>query len=538
MHGLSSADEKVTAQEINQKTTRMGRCAVIYFQADESGEAASISLTPETEVMYPGSSKQFTAAVKEAKDPTVDWCVSGNTSSDTKISSLGILTVGADEKAETLSVTASLRSYNKTASAKVTVKQIQTGLVVDSKEIEVGDSVSAVMTVPEGMSGQIRFYVDKAAVGSPITSTGGETSFPIGKELLPLGTHEIYAEYYGNGFRVKSGQISVAVKKRNPQIVKWPEAIREIHYGQQVSNAGLQGGKSGDIPGDFGFDVAWPEVGTDEALCHFTPKPAYRDTYETIYHEVKIKVLPATPKVEENPAVNIQYGQSLKDAVISGGKVINPNYILGQKRMIVDGKWSFKDPDSVLYPDTSCAVVFTPEDTKNYTGATEKEVSVTVSAAKPDLTMEFDRETQVAGKRITVSAKAKNAFSPALEDVPEIRISYQIGDGAEQTASGNEIQIPIGTAVGTIITITAKTVAVDGRYIETSETKMVTVADKTIVDKQISVTVPDVEYGSSPVPEGTFAGNVDGDETWLTRTVWMVEIHGVRKHREQWEVIL
>lgn len=358
MHGLSSADEKVTAQAINQKTTRMGRCAVIYFQADESGEAASISLTPETEVMYPGSSKQFTAAVKEAKDPTVDWRVSGNTSSDTKISSLGILTVGADEKAEALSVTASLRSYNKTASAEVTVTQIQTGLAVGSKEIEVGDSVLTVMTVPEGMSGQIRFYVDKAAVGSPITSTGGETSFTIRKELLPLGTHEIYAEYYGNGFRVKSGQISVTVKKRNPQIVSWPEAIREIHYGQQASSAGLQGGQYGDIPGDFGFDVAWPEVGTDEALCHFTPKPEYRDTYETLYHEVKIKVLPATPKVEENPAVNIQYGQSLKDAVISGGKVINPNYILGQKRMIVDGKWSFKDPDSVLYPDTSCAVVF------------------------------------------------------------------------------------------------------------------------------------------------------------------------------------
>lgn len=128
--------------------------------------------------------------------------------------------------------------------------------------------------------------------------------------------------------------------------------------------------------------------------------------------------------------------------------------------------------------------------------------------------MELDRETQVAGKRITVSAKAKNAFSSARGDVPEIRISYQIGDGAEQTASGNEIQIPIGTAVGTIITITAKTAAVDGRYIETSETKTVTVADKTIVDKQISVTVPDVEYGSSPVPGGTFAGNVDGDETW------------------------
>ncbi len=132
---------------------------------------------------------------------------------------------------------------------------------------------------------------------------------------------------------------------------------------------------------------------------------------------------------------------------------------------------AFKDPDSVLYPDTSCAVVFTRRIRKNYTGATEKEVSVTVSAAKPDLTMELDRGDAGCRKADNCFGKSENAFSPALEDVPEIRISYQIGDGAEQTASGNEIQIPIGTAVGTIITITAKTAAVYGRYIETSETK-------------------------------------------------------------------
>ena len=41
-------------------------------------------------------------------------------------------------------------------------------------------------------------------------------------------------------------------------------------------------------------------------------RPEYRDTYETIYNKIKIKVLPATPKVEEDPVVNIQYGQSLK----------------------------------------------------------------------------------------------------------------------------------------------------------------------------------------------------------------------------------
>ncbi len=52
----------------------------------------------------------------------------------------------------------------------------------------------------------------------------------------------------------------------------------------------------------------------------YAKKPEYRDTYETIYNKIKIKVLPATPRVEEDPAVNIQYGQSLKDAVISGGR--------------------------------------------------------------------------------------------------------------------------------------------------------------------------------------------------------------------------
>ncbi len=91
------------------------------------------------------------------------------------------LTVGADEKAETLSVTAGLRSYNKTASAVVTVKQIQTGLAVDFQKKLKLESCFGCDDGSEGMSGQIRFYVDKAAVGSPITSTGGETPFTIEK---------------------------------------------------------------------------------------------------------------------------------------------------------------------------------------------------------------------------------------------------------------------------------------------------------------------------------------------------------------------
>ena len=62
------------------------------------------------------------------------------------------------------------------------------------------------MTVPEGMSGQIRFYVDKAAVGSPITSTGGKTSFTIGKELLPLGTHVRNITEMDSGSRVDRSQ--------------------------------------------------------------------------------------------------------------------------------------------------------------------------------------------------------------------------------------------------------------------------------------------------------------------------------------------
>ena len=35
------------------------------------------------------------------------------------------------------------------------------------------------------MSGQIRFYVDKAAVGSPITSTGGRNIVYDREKLLP-----------------------------------------------------------------------------------------------------------------------------------------------------------------------------------------------------------------------------------------------------------------------------------------------------------------------------------------------------------------
>ena len=77
MHGLSSADAEVLQRRRSIRRPQGWDAArSFYFPADESGEAASISLTPETEVMYPGSSKQFTADVKEAKDPTVDWRVS------------------------------------------------------------------------------------------------------------------------------------------------------------------------------------------------------------------------------------------------------------------------------------------------------------------------------------------------------------------------------------------------------------------------------------------------------------------------------
>ena len=101
-----------------------------YFHSETSGgtppEIANVTVTPNTAEVEVGETLRFTAEVKGTGyyNKSVVWTVSGGKSAGTFISSNGVLTVAADEKAKTLTVTATAvgNSY-KSATATVTVTQ-------------------------------------------------------------------------------------------------------------------------------------------------------------------------------------------------------------------------------------------------------------------------------------------------------------------------------------------------------------------------------------------------------------------------------
>ena len=87
----------------------------------------SLELTPMEVVVKTGDTQEFTAKVNapEGTDTTVVWTVEGNNSDNTKVSENGVLTVAADETAETLKVKAASKADERVfKEAIVTVEKV------------------------------------------------------------------------------------------------------------------------------------------------------------------------------------------------------------------------------------------------------------------------------------------------------------------------------------------------------------------------------------------------------------------------------
>ena len=93
-----------------------------------------VEIYPAEATAFRGFVKQFSAeVVGEQENKTVSWTVSGSNSAATSISSTGLLSVGADESANTITVTAtSVADPTKSASADV---EIQDSLMVTEIDI-------------------------------------------------------------------------------------------------------------------------------------------------------------------------------------------------------------------------------------------------------------------------------------------------------------------------------------------------------------------------------------------------------------------
>ena len=146
-----------------------------------------VIITPETANVNRGKSTQLTATVEGENNPenTVTWSLTGNNNENTKITENGKVTIGSEETATEVTVTATSTVDNtKSASAVINIPTVTGVRVTATKnEVEIGKTLQLTATV-EGIhepSTEVNWYVSRAkSVDTKISETG----------LLTVGENE------------------------------------------------------------------------------------------------------------------------------------------------------------------------------------------------------------------------------------------------------------------------------------------------------------------------------------------------------------
>ena len=110
-----------------------GNCYIIIR---ENGAVISITISPESTSVPKGGKRQFTAEVERVGDLVVPltWMVWDGTSDDTTIDENGLLTVGLDETAETLTVLADSHDGQRASVTVAVVDHIHRTALVPAKD--------------------------------------------------------------------------------------------------------------------------------------------------------------------------------------------------------------------------------------------------------------------------------------------------------------------------------------------------------------------------------------------------------------------
>lgn len=151
----------------------------------------------------------------------------------------------------------------------------------------------------------------------------------------------------------------------------------------------------------------------------------------------------------------IEYGQSLKDSVLSGGKVVDS---ISNKE--IRGEWSFKDATLTPQNGDSVAVIFTPAN-PSY-DIIEKFISIEVRASTPKLTIATNKNSYKGGEEVKILTVLENEHSESFADLPPLKYYYQI-DGGEKIFFDVSFNLPQDLS-GKRITIAAVTEAIENKY--------------------------------------------------------------------------
>ena len=490
--------------------------AYVEISSSEISEPL-IRIISVPKAVYRGEQIQFRAEVTGDSADQVQWYVTGGSSEDTRISADGLLSVGAQEAVGTLTIEAILRGSGKNAIITVPVQDRIVTLSLDQMAIPVGGTVTATATVSgpgaEEIAGRIRFYLDGAPVGSILTLEEGRASYTIPAKLLTGGKHLVSAVYTNSGVTLESNAAEVLVTKKAVTITTWPEYEDSKYMEKPLKELTVKTQGTASVNGTFRFkeNNQYPGLGTNSYEISFVPKDSSR--YETVSGSVPVTVLKAVP-IEYNLSIsgsNICYGQTLSVSQFN----ISRGYMRNGRGQEVEGSWRWKEPDKILEKGRRSAdAVYEVSDKEHYEDY-PKNIEIRVDLTTPEVSLTISANEAVAGKTISVSAKAENPYNRELNDVPEPVLTYQIGhDGQPQTVTNGTITIPKDTAVGTSIAVMAST-ATSKNYNAANKQTNVTVIQKRDISDNLSITVKNTTYGGALLPQGSIRnGSSDGTANW------------------------
>ena len=330
--------------------------------------------------------------------------------------------------------------------------------------------------------------------------------------------------------------VSVSVEKATPEVTELPTVMdRVYHPGTKLENSDLIGGKvlhvdGTEMPGSWWvIDKSVLTVDKQEYQVRFQPSVLMDKTnYNYPDRMITVNVTKATPYITEIPiADTLTYGETLKDAALTGGKV----QYSADEAIEVAGTFTWKLADTkptVADSDsTNYIVVFTPDDNVNY-ATVETPVCVTVQKAQkapnmPDVSMDVDyTKTTVGVVTLPAGWKFDDAdIDKKLEvDVPvTVTAKYAGEDAGNYEVESVEITLTRKACTHpTTKWIVDKEATVDA---EGSRHKECTVCGKNLVTETIAKLpkpTPTPEPKPEPTPTPTPAPVVTPDVTVSYRT--------------------
>ena len=376
--------------------------------------------------------------------------------------------------AGTYTLTAKIAETNNTEAAQtdpltVTISKATltiTGATVASKPYDGADTATVSGVTFTGLVNG-----ETLALGTDYTATGTFADANAGEDKSVTVTVTLTSDKAKNYNLAQNTTTATGTINRASSTITTAPTATGITYGEALRDSTLTGGE-GSVEGAFTWTApaTKPNAGTAQYEVTFTPTDT---NYDTATVNVTVTVAKATPTLTAPTAGAIQYGQKLSDSALTGGTATNPN-----GGAAVAGTWSWANGNTQPTATGAFPVAFVPSDTANYNTPGNVDASVTVNPAEPKITLTVPAY-QVAGKGVTVTCKVENPYDAAFTDgIPSATLTYKIGDGAEQTLTGTSFTIPEGTAKDTVITVTASTAAVDGKYTAATKTATVTVTDK------------------------------------------------------------